>query len=184
MQQFGVNCSSKRDISSNSYVSIANDNYSHIFIAASRLHLQIAGVDFYHHGQLNVQAIQMQQMGRALRAGGKDPFAGRVFFSGGISIPRVGKLPTPNWFPDQFGVTRIMEEERRRIITVGKPTEEVAMVQMSQEVLRLDAHVPSERELLEEVLAKARGMARERLEAEGERCHIQGMAEGERHFFF
>ncbi|KAL5985565.1 hypothetical protein ACLOJK_027550 [Asimina triloba] len=43
---------------------------------------------------------------------------------------------------------------------------------------------PSKWELLEEVLAKARGVARERLEAERELCHIEGMAEGEQHFFF
>ncbi|KAL6004026.1 hypothetical protein ACLOJK_004572 [Asimina triloba] len=66
------------------------------------------------------------------------------------------------------------EEERLKIIAVRKCPEEVGVEQVSREVLRPDASVPFEWKLLEEVLGKARGMARERLEVERERCRVEG----------
>ncbi|KAL5980293.1 hypothetical protein ACLOJK_028201 [Asimina triloba] len=102
------------------------------------------------------------------------------------------KRSTPDQFPvdrphaqDRFGVTSIMEEEeRRKIIVVGKHLEKVAMEQVSRKALRLDVSVLFEWELLEKTLVKVRGMVRERLETEGERCHVEGMVEGERRLFF
>ncbi|KAL5997072.1 hypothetical protein ACLOJK_008000 [Asimina triloba] len=89
----------------------------------------------------------------------------------------LGKRSAPNRFPmgrshvqDRFGVTSIMdEEERRKIIVVGKHPEEVVV----EQVLRPDANVPSKRELLEDTLIKIRGMVRERLEAKRERCRVE-----------
>ncbi|KAL5985462.1 hypothetical protein ACLOJK_027446 [Asimina triloba] len=65
------------------------------------------------------------------------------------------------------------EEECRKIIAIGKHPKEVRVEQMSRKVLRPDVSVPSEWKLIEEVLAKVRGMARERLEAERERCWVK-----------
>ncbi|KAL5978016.1 hypothetical protein ACLOJK_037039 [Asimina triloba] len=66
---------------------------------------------------------------------------------------------------DPFGTSNIMdEEERQKIIAVGKRPEETGVAQVSREVMRPDASVPSEWKLLEEALAKARNLAREGLE--------------------
>ncbi|KAL6010889.1 hypothetical protein ACLOJK_001331 [Asimina triloba] len=67
------------------------------------------------------------------------------------------------------GLTTLDKEERQKIIAIGKHPKEVGIEQASQEVLRSDVIAPSQWEFLEEVLAKARGMTRERLEIERER---------------
>ncbi|KAL5980429.1 hypothetical protein ACLOJK_028337 [Asimina triloba] len=86
---------------------------------------------------------------------------------------------------DSFGTSRIMsEEECRRVIAARKRLEETGVAQVSRKTLRPDANVPSEWEFLKEALAKARNMARERLEVELEQRWAKGMAEGERRFFF
>ncbi|KAL5980806.1 hypothetical protein ACLOJK_028717 [Asimina triloba] len=56
---------------------------------------------------------------------------------------------------DQFGVSSIMDEDERwKVIAVGKRPEEVGVEQVSREVLRPDVSIPSKWELLEEVLVK------------------------------
>ncbi|KAL5986363.1 hypothetical protein ACLOJK_014696 [Asimina triloba] len=55
---------------------------------------------------------------------------------------------------NRFKVSGIMDEEGRKIIVAGKHPEEVGVEQVSREVLRPDASIPSKWELLEEVLAK------------------------------
>ncbi|KAL6002293.1 hypothetical protein ACLOJK_034223 [Asimina triloba] len=67
---------------------------------------------------------------------------------------------------DQFGVSNITDKERRKIIVARKRPEEVGVEQVSREVLRPDISVHTEKELLDEVFAKVRGIARERLESE------------------
>ncbi|KAL6009537.1 hypothetical protein ACLOJK_022767 [Asimina triloba] len=94
-----------------------------------------------------------------------------------------GRVPLSVGCPrvqDLFGKSHIMnEEEHRRIIAVGKRLKETGVAQVSQEVLRLDVSVPSEWEFLEEALAKARSMARGRLEVELAQHWVEGMAKGE-----
>ncbi|KAL5986630.1 hypothetical protein ACLOJK_014963 [Asimina triloba] len=75
------------------------------------------------------------------------------------------------------------KDYRRREAPRGGGSEAVA-----SGVLRFDAPLSSERklmeewELIEEACAKARGITRKRLEAEGERCHAEGMTEASRCF--
>ncbi|KAL6004778.1 hypothetical protein ACLOJK_005334 [Asimina triloba] len=49
---------------------------------------------------------------------------------------------------------------------------------------RPNVNIPSEWEFLEEALVKALSIAKERLEVKLERCRVEGIAKGERHFFF
>ncbi|KAL5986760.1 hypothetical protein ACLOJK_015093 [Asimina triloba] len=66
---------------------------------------------------------------------------------------------------DPFGTSSIMVKgERRKIIALEKRSEETGVEQVSREVLRSNVSISFEWELLEEALAKARSIARERLE--------------------
>ncbi|KAL5988881.1 hypothetical protein ACLOJK_026983 [Asimina triloba] len=90
-----------------------------------------------------------------------------------------------SWVWDLFGTSRLMsKEECWRVITIGKRLKETGVVQVSREILRQEANVPSEWEFLEEALARARNMTRERLEVELEQRWAERMVEGERQFFF
>ncbi|KAL6009298.1 hypothetical protein ACLOJK_022526 [Asimina triloba] len=82
-------------------------------------------------------------------------------------------------------VSNIMDEDERwKIIVARKCPKEVGVEQVSQEVLKPNANVPSEWELLGEVFAKVYGMAREGLKVKRERCQVKGITEGEWRFFF
>ncbi|KAL5976379.1 hypothetical protein ACLOJK_020710 [Asimina triloba] len=78
---------------------------------------------------------------------------------------------------DLFRTSNIMNKgERRKIVAAEKYPKETGVEQVSREVLRFDASVPSKWKLLEEALAKARSMARERLKLDEAQDNAEGIS--------